>query len=140
MKLTKYRLFFIAALAWIIGGSMVMKVGVEALFTTHSYLWLLPASLIFFIFYEFIFSKLVKKHHLRIMLRDEDKLDWWLFFDRKSYIIMGSMMTFGILLRKSNLLPPEFFAFFYTGLGFALFSCGTRFLAVFLRERRRLHA
>lgn len=140
MKLTKYRLFLLAALAWMIAGSMVMKVGFEALFSTHSYLLLFPATIIFYLFYEFVFSRLVKKHHKRIMYRDDDKLYWWLFFDKKSYIIMFCMMSFGILLRKSHLLPPEFFAFFYTGLGFALFSCGTRFFVVFLRERRRLYA
>lgn len=140
MKLTKYQLFFIAAFTWLFAGIMIMKVGIEALFFTSNYLLLLPAAVIFYLFYEFIFSRLVKKHHVRIMYHDEDKLHWWLFFDKPSYITMFSMMSFGILLRKSNLLPSEFFAFFYTGLGFALFSCGTRFFAVFLRERRRVHA
>ena len=42
--------------------------------------------------------------------------------------MMAFMMTLGIVLRSSGLLPDEFFAFFYTGLGTSLSIAGILFL------------
>ncbi|MEB3024770.1 MULTISPECIES: hypothetical protein [unclassified Parvimonas] len=52
----------------------------------------------------------------------------WEFLDKSSYILMFFMMTFGMILRFSGLLPNFFFEFFYSGLGFALSLSGLSFL------------
>jgi hypothetical protein len=44
------------------------------------------------------------------------------------------MMGGGMALRLSHLMPDWMIAFFYSGLGVALFLCGVRFLAVFARK------
>lgn len=59
---------------------------------------------------------------------------FWKFFDLKSYIIMAIMMTGGILLRKFSLIPIIVLGPLYTGIGFALFACGVRFIYVFFKK------
>ncbi|WP_201275690.1 hypothetical protein [Parvimonas parva] len=91
-------------------------------------LGLLGAIVIFLIFYIMIFSKYVNKHKNRILNDKRELMKIWEFFDKTSYILMISMMTFGMVLRFSGLLPNFFFEFFYTGLGFALSLSGISFL------------
>ena len=47
------------------------------------------------------------------------------------------MMGLGIILRHGSFLPDYFFAFFYSGLGFALLVSGLRFIARFFRKNAR---
>jgi hypothetical protein len=47
---------------------------------------------------------------------------------------MAVMMGGGMALRLSHVMPDWMIAFFYSGLGVALFICGLRFLAVFARR------
>lgn len=119
----------VAGLLWILAGSMVLKIGVGAQIALEgAALWWLPVSAaIGFIFYSKIFSPLQEKNRVRIGMMDEAAIRPWSFFDKKSYLIMAFMMTFGILLRKSALLPTLFFAVFYTGLGAALFAAGVKY-------------
>lgn len=107
-----------------------MKVGVPFLINDDKnfLLGLLGAIVIFLIFYIMIFSKYVNKHKNRILNDKREKMKIWEFFDKSSYILMISMMTFGMVLRFSGLLPNFFFEFFYTGLGFALSLSGISFL------------
>lgn len=137
MKIYKIRLFLIAGLLWCFAGIMVTMTGIKA-WTQLNDWWINALALvIYLVFYLFIFSKLVRKHERRIMEHPKEKLPWWQFFDKKSYIIMICMMTFGMLLRKSGFLPIWFFSFFYTGLGIALFTCGLRFLYLVFKYRGR---
>jgi hypothetical protein len=47
---------------------------------------------------------------------------------------MAVMMGGGMALRLSHLMPDWMIAFFYSGLGVALFLCGVRFLGIFARR------
>ena len=58
------------------------------------------------------------------------------FFDKKSYLLMAFMMTFGILLRSSRLVPPLWLGTFYAGLGASLLGAGLGCLLQFLRAIR----
>ena len=59
----------------------------------------------------------------------------WNFFDAKAYIIMAVMMGGGIGLRNAGVFPDVFVAFFYTGLGCALFLAGICFMIMFWKNR-----
>lgn len=48
----------------------------------------------------------------------------FMFLTLKGYLIIAFMMTMGITLRRLGTIPEHFFAFFYTGLGSALFIAG----------------
>lgn len=133
MLIKKTLLFIIAGNLWLIAGSFVTGTGFQALALYHPWWILLFALIIYLIFYLKVFSKLVRKHESRIMNNKSKEMPFWAFFDRKSYITMAVMMSSGILLRKSGLLPLSFFSFFYTGLGLALFSCGLRFIYLYFK-------
>lgn len=132
----KNTLMLIAGIVWCIAGAMVSIVGlpleVELL---PGHVLLLPlAAMIFLIFYRFVFSRLVHKHTHRIRAREEAHLPFWHFFSPSSWVIMAIMMGGGMALRASHVMPDWFIAFFYTGLGIALFISGVRFLRVFARK------
>ena len=96
MKIIKHKLFIIAGILWCFAGSMIVKTGVIALKEYHSF-WVFPAAAaIYVIFYLKIFAPLVVKHDGRISGHPDEKLPWYMFFDKKSYIIMVCMMTGGI--------------------------------------------
>lgn len=120
-------LLFLAGLIWSIAGFNILKIGI----TTYSkYLQIqnfFISSIIFLIFWFFIFDKLVIKHTKRINAYQDEKKFFWNFFDIPSFMIMAFMMTMGISIRSFHLLPDIFIAVFYSGLGFALFMAGMKF-------------
>jgi hypothetical protein len=136
IAIPKNKLMFIAGLVWCLAGGMVCSIGIPLLWklgTTQ--LGLYPLALIvFLIFYFLIFSKLVVKHTERIRKYPEQKLPFWSFFDKSSYIVMVIMMAGGMWLRLGHIVPNWMIAFFYSGLGVALFLCGVQFLGVFSRK------
>jgi hypothetical protein len=136
LALPKNHLVLIAGLVWCAAGAMVCMVGLPLeVRLTPSHLILLPLAVgIFLAFYFLVFSRLVRKHTGRIRARTEDRLPLWQFFDTGSWLVMAVMMGGGMALRFSHVAPDWMIAFFYSGLGVALFLCGIRFLRVFARK------
>lgn len=136
LSVPKNSLMLIAGLVWLMAGFMVMKTGWPYfLVLINERSWMIALSaVVFVVFYLLIFSKTVKKHTCRIQQNPLARIPFWQFFDRTSYIIMAVMMSGGMALRNYHLVPGFFIGFFYEGLGFALFACGTRFISVFLRK------
>lgn len=134
--LPKNHLMLIAGLVWCAAGAMVCMIGLPLEFgLAPSHLILFPlAAMIFAAFYFFVFSPLVRKHTSRIRARSEDRLPFWHFFNTSSWVVMAVMMAGGMTLRLSHLMPDWMIAFFYSGLGVALFLCGLRFVGVFARK------
>ncbi|MFN8621123.1 MAG: hypothetical protein U0869_10300 [Chloroflexota bacterium] len=132
----KNQLILIAGAVWCLAGFMVAIVGLplEARLAPTNLLLLPLAVAIFLAFYLFVFSKLVRKHTARIKARPEDRLPVYQFFNASSWAVMAVMMVGGMALRMSHLAPDWAIAFFYSGLGVALFLCGVRFLGVFARR------
>ena len=132
----KNHLMLIAGVVWCAAGAMVCMIGLPLEFgLAPSNLILLPlAGLIFLAFYFLVFSRLVRKHTGRIQARAEERLPFWLFFNASSWAVMAVMMGGGMALRLSHVMPDWAIAFFYSGLGVALFLCGLRFLRVFTRK------
>ena len=126
----------IAGLVWCAAGAMVSLIGLPLEFTlAPEHLLLVPlAVVIFLVFYFLVFSRLVQKHTGRIRARTEERLPFWYFFNASSWAVMAVMMGGGIALRLSHAMPDWVIAFFYSGLGVALFACGVRFLSVFARK------
>ena len=136
IAIPKNRLMLIAGVVWCFAGAMVSDIGLPLLWKLgFTELILYPlAVVIFLIFYFLIFSRLVVKHTERIRQRPEQRLPFWNFFDASSYVVMVIMMAGGMWLRLGHIVPNWMIAFFYSGLGIALFSCGVRFLGVFSRK------
>lgn len=136
VAIPKNRLMLIAGVVWCAAGAMVSGIGLPLLWQLGGTKLILDplAGVVFLIFYFLIFSPLVLKHTKRIRERPEPRLPFWNFFDTSSYIVMVVMMAGGMWLRLSHIFPNWMIAFFYSGLGIALFSCGVRFLVVFFHK------
>ena len=136
VAIPKNILILIAGMVWCVAGAMVSGIGLPLLWNVgFTRLILYPlAGVVFLIFYFLIFSRLVIKHTERIRERPEQRLPFWNFFDTSSYVVMVIMMAGGMWLRLAHILPNWVIAFFYSGLGIALFSCGVRFLGIFSQK------
>lgn len=130
-------LLFIAGIVWILAGANILRIGLVTWLENTSF-WLFKvgeATIVFLLFLNFVFLKLYRKHTERIA-RKEDKSCPFSFFDVKGWIIMTFMMTFGIVVRKFQLLPNSFISVFYTGLSLALIITGVLFLLQSFKEHR----
>ncbi|MEG0079872.1 MULTISPECIES: hypothetical protein [Enterococcus] len=123
----KLYLLLLASVVWMIAGCNVLKIGIETYSGYVTVLNALLSLLVFLIFWLLIFSKLAAKHTVRIVNYKEEKQFFLKFFDVKSFIIMAVMIIGGVTICAFNLLPDRFIAFFYTGLGAALFLAGILF-------------
>ena len=132
----KNQLMLMAGLVWCAAGGMVTMIGLPLEFGLAPHeLVLIPLAVVIFVaFYFMVFSKLVHKHAGRIRAHPADRLPFWNFFNLPSWIVMFVMMGGGMALRFSHVMPDDVIAFFYSGLGIALFLCGVRFLNVFARK------
>ena len=119
-RVSRRTLLLIAGLVWIIAGANILRIGIftwvddqrEWLFKTGE------AIVVFLLFFSLIFRRLYNKHTARIGQK-ADRNCPFSFFDVKGWLIMGFMITLGILVRKLHLLPTSFIAVFYTGLSSA---------------------
>ncbi len=136
MRVPKNHLMLIAGAVWIVAGAMVIAVGLPLeIRLAPEHLVLIPlAAAIFAAFYVLVFARLVRKHTSRIRARSEARLPIYQFFDARSWAVMAVMMGGGMALRLSHTVPDWAIAFFYSGLGIALFLCGLRFVGVFARK------
>lgn len=125
-------LLLIAGVVWTIAGFNILKIGIMSYAGYVHILNLVCSSIIFLMFWVFIFNKLVVKHTTRIAGYEEEKKYFWNFFDISSFIIMAFMITVGVSIRSFNLLPNVIIAVFYTGLGLALFGAGIKFMKNYL--------
>lgn len=129
-KVEKRTLLLIAGIVWGFAGFRVFTIGGSDINTNHGN-WILSiilATAVFYIFFNFIFSKMFRKHTRRIINSKLEKHCIFSFFDVRSYCIMGFMIFFGIMIRSIGVFNPVYVGTFYMGLGFALFMAGVFFL------------
>lgn len=133
-RVNKKMLLLFAGIVWVFAGYKVLSIGIPDMVAN----WTLPiinifiATVIFMIFFKKVFYTMYKKHSVRILNYDKIKICAFAFFDKKGYIVMGFMMTFGILLRSSHIVKPLYLGTFYTGLGASLASAGICFIVSFI--------
>lgn len=124
----KKTLLLIASLIWLLAGFNVLRLGIVAYQELDKlelrYLFL---SAIVACAFGTMFYKMAYKHLIRIQAYQSEKVGFWHFFDLKSYFIMLFMMSMGIYLRVTHLVPSSFIAFFYSGIGLALILAGVLF-------------
>lgn len=128
-RVSRRTLLLIAGLVWIIAGANILRIGIVT-WVDDQREWLFKASeaiVVFLLFFSLIFRRLYNKHTARIGQK-ADRNCPFSFFDVKGWLIMGFMITLGILVRKLHLLPMSFIAVFYTGLSSALILTGILFL------------
>ncbi|MCQ2534295.1 MAG: hypothetical protein MJ172_06990 [Clostridia bacterium] len=133
-EVPKRTLLILAGIIWMIAGFNVVRLGIISYKLIEMKWFLLVLSVIIFMLFGMMFYKMTQKHSKRIMNYKEEYRPIWNFFDIKSYIIMAVMMGGGIGFRNAGVFPDIFVAFFYTGLGCALFLAGVCFMIMFFRK------
>lgn len=128
----KRALLLIAGIVWMIAGFNVVRLGVLSYLMIQLEFYLPLLSVVIFVLFGTMFYKMSQKHIKRINTYKEYR-PFWNFFDLKAYIIMVIMMSGGIGLRYAGVFPDLFVAFFYTGLGCALFLAGVLFIIAFIK-------
>lgn len=127
MKVKRNTLLLVACLVWGAAGFNILRIGIKAYPPYITVLNIILSALVFTVFQIFIFGRLVKKHTARISGYTEERHFFLKFFDKKSFIIMAIMMSGGIGIRASGLVPEKFIAVFYSGLGTSLCLAGILF-------------
>ena len=138
MKVEKKYLLIIAGFVWLIAGTNITEIGLQA----NDFGWklyiLIGAVIVYLIFHNMVFRKMVKKHTARICSYPDEKQSVFRFFDKQAYLIMAFMMTMGIGLRQLNVLPKVFINVFYSGLGVSLMIAGISFFINYFRYNEQL--
>ena len=139
LSVHKHTLILIAGIVWAIAGFNIFRIGLVAY--QGNFIWwrALLSTAVYTVFQIFIFGKMVGKHTDRILQYEEERQNFFRFFDTRSYLIMAFMMTLGIGLRVSGAVPNGFIAYFYTGLGASLLTAGVLFLIRYFRVRAENH-
>ncbi|MBQ8186164.1 MAG: hypothetical protein IJX93_10730 [Clostridia bacterium] len=133
-------LLIIAGAVWMLAGINILRIGILAWISvipeagSVRLILLGGACALILAGFFFMFRKIVRKNTARIRSYGERTL-FLKFMDLKGWLMMAFMMTLGIVLRSSGLLPDDFFAFFYTGLGTSLSIAGVMFLIAGLRTK-----
>jgi len=127
--ISKKYLLFVAAIVWTIAGLMLMNRGIGLVSETKLTLGLsfLIGILGGTIFYMLLFSGISLKHSLRISLIKFEKPCIFSFFDLRSYLMMLTMISGGVILRKSDILDHSVIGTFYIIMGFPLLFSSFRF-------------
>ena len=138
MKVKKEHYCYWPALSGWLRGSILFELEYSAIRGMWQ-LWIfLLSALVFAVFWSMVFYKLVIRHTDRIQNYEDELQFFWHFFDKKSFLIMAFMMTFGIGLRASHFAPDVFIAVFYSGLGMALFLAGVLFGVHYFQQERKV--
>jgi hypothetical protein len=126
-------LYFVAAIVWTFAGSMLLFRGILLFMDDDSLVWFrLTLSIIAGItFYWLLFSKISRKHTVRIAGMKLEKPCLFSFFNFRSYVLMTLMITAGISLRKSGILTPVYLSVIYVTMGIPLFISSFRFYYAF---------
>jgi hypothetical protein len=125
----KRGLLFIAAIVWTFAGLLLLYKGFIYFVQCKEYLMIkIFASCLFgALFYLFLFSKISTKHVRRIFTHKSEKPCVFAFFNIRSYILMSVMITSGILIRKYEVLSPEYLPILYVSMGIPLLLSSFKF-------------
>ena len=128
-KLPRRYLLFIAGAVWTFAGGMLLFKGVGLLSAGADHLWikLLIATVGGILFYLLLFSKISMKHAKRILGLKHEFPCLFSFFNFSSYGLMGVMISGGILMRRAEVISPEYLPLFYITMGIPLFLSAIRF-------------
>lgn len=138
-RVSKDILLLLAGLVWGFAGYKILSIGLPDM-VKH---WFMPiffiimAFIIYFLFTKFVFYKMFVKHRNRIMGYGNELKCIFTFFDIKGYLIMTFMITFGILLRNSRIVPPLYLGTFYSGLGLSLATASICFIYTFILNKTK---
>lgn len=122
-------LLFIASVVWLLAGGILLTRGVVGV-SGGQYILVDVVSAFAggLVFYIFMFSRISNKHVKRISNMEPDKIPFYAFFNKRSYLMMFSMIGLGISLRLTGWIPLEYLSAFYITMGMPLLASSVKFL------------
>jgi hypothetical protein len=128
-RIPKRYLLFVAAFVWTFAGGMLFFRGFSMLILYPAFLFLkiLISIMLGLIFYFVLFAKISLKHTRRILKMEIERPCFFSFFNFRSYLMMAAMITMGIALRTTSIIPLEYLSAFYVTMGVPLSLSAIRF-------------
>jgi hypothetical protein len=122
-------LLLVAAIVWTFAGSMLLMkgLGYTIRFSDLLAIRYIIAGIAGLLFFQLLFSKISLKHINRIRTLDIVKPCIFSFFNFRSYILMGGMITMGIMLRHFSFINKNLLYTFYVAMGIPLLMSAIRF-------------
>jgi hypothetical protein len=138
--ISKRYILLIAAFIWTMAGVMLFVRGAFYVlqFSNFKAIHFLIAILFGIGFFWVLFKKISFKHIHRIKNIEIEKPCIFSFFNFKSYLIMGLMITMGIMLRKSGHVNKDILYTFYVGMGIPLLISAGRFYKAWFKDQNTL--
>ena len=126
---SRRNLLFIAAVVWTFAGGMLLTRGILMMGIDKDFLItrIIISIVGGVLFYVILFSRISKKHVTRIIQLTNNHPSIFSFFNLKSYVMMTFMISFGVLLRKSGIVPPFYLSILYVTMGIPLTFSSLRF-------------
>lgn len=143
MKLSKKGLYITDAIFWLFAGIKVVGIAHGAWVQMQEAnakpeLWFILLTLgTMFIFRYLIFRSAARKNIAYVEGLPEGKHYFFHCMRPVSWIIMVCMITLGLTLRYSGLVPVNIIASFYLGLGVALAGASTEYITLIFGKPSR---
>jgi hypothetical protein len=134
-SVSKRYLFLVAALVWTFAGGMLLYRGftINHPLPSHWKVEFFGCTMAGLLFFILLFNRISAKHVLRIKSLPIEYPVIFSFFNLKSYLMMFSMITIGITLRKTGAVSPEYLSFMYITMGIPLLMSSFRFYSTFFK-------
>lgn len=128
-RVSKHYLLLVAALVWTFAGGMLLFRGftINDPLPSHWKTELLSCIVAGLLFFRLLFNRISAKHVLRIKNLTNERPVIFSFFNLKSYLMMFSMISLGITLRKMDVVSPEYLSLMYLTMGIPLLMSSFRF-------------
>ena len=128
-RVSKHYLLLVAALVWTFAGGMLLYRGftINHPLPSHWKIEFFGCTIAGLLFFVLLFNRISAKHVLRIKNLPSERLVIFSFFNLKSYLMMFGMISMGIVLRKSEVVSPEYLSLMYVTMGIPLLMSSFRF-------------
>lgn len=135
-RVSKHYLLLVAALVWTFAGGMLLFRGLTLNKTLplHWFSELVVCIVSGLLFFRLLFNRISSKHVHRILNLPIEQPCLFSFFNLRSYLMMFSMITLGIMLRKSGIVAAEYLSLMYITMGIPLLMSSYRFYLTFFNS------
>jgi hypothetical protein len=135
-RVSKHYLLLVAAMVWTFAGGMLLFRGFtfNETLPQHWILELIACIIAGLLFFRLLFNRISSKHVFRIQNLSIKQPCLFSFFNFRSYLLMFSMITLGILLRISGFASKEYLSLMYITMGIPLLMSSFRFYHTFFNS------
>jgi len=135
-RVSKHYLLLVAAVVWTFAGGMLLFRGltINNTLPAHWEVKLLLCIVAGLLFFMLLFNRISANHVLRITNFPIKRPSIFSFFSLRSYLMMFLMISMGITLRKTGVVPPEYLSLMYVTMGIPLLMSSFRFYSSFFKS------